>query len=62
MITIREKQLLDLLEECLPLMYGGRNGEIGQDEITKAEYVLRLAGRKLPEYDEYGSVIKGSKR
>jgi hypothetical protein len=56
-ITIAEKELLDLLEGCLDLMHYGRNGEYGLEEIARVEMVLRLAGRKVPQYDQYGCRI-----
>lgn len=59
MITIEENKLLDLLEECLDLMHYGKNGEFGAAEIAKVEYVLKLAGRKVPEYTEFGGRADG---
>jgi hypothetical protein len=53
-ITINEQHLLDLLESCLDLMHYGKNGEYGAEEIARVEIVLRLAGRTVPEYDQYG--------
>jgi hypothetical protein len=52
--TINEQHLLDLLESCLDLMHYGKNGEYGAEEIARVEMVLRLAGRSVPKYDDYG--------
>ena len=51
LIEIKEKELLDLLAECLPVLefaLGGRGGVEGL--IAKVEMVLRLSAR--PTGDE----------
>jgi len=56
-ITINEEELLDLLEDCLDLLHYGQNGEYGAEQIAKVEYVLKLSGRKVPQYNEDGHRI-----
>ena len=44
-ITIKEQQLLDLLEECLPYVNFCEGGKFGAEELAgKLKHVLSLAG------------------
>jgi hypothetical protein len=45
-ITIEEKQLLDLLEECLPYLEFCVGGCDVDETLGKVEQVLKLAGRE----------------
>jgi hypothetical protein len=47
-ITIDEAKLLDLLEECLPVLRSAVGGLCSDDIVGKVELVLRLAGRRSP--------------
>jgi hypothetical protein len=47
-ITVNESKLLDLLEECLPVLDFASGGYSCDETLGKVRLVLELAGRKKP--------------
>jgi hypothetical protein len=56
MITIKEKSLLDLLEECLPYLSFAVGGIDVDETLGKVRFVLKQAGRHVPQYRGNGSL------
>ena len=53
MITIKEKQLVDLLEECVPYLQFAVGGIDVDETLGKVIFVLKQAGREVPRFKRY---------
>jgi hypothetical protein len=51
-MVINEKQLLDLLEQCVPYLKFCVGGTDVEETLGAVAFVLQAAGRTVPEMDE----------